>query len=142
MSRGPAPRPLGIVMRPPMQPTQGADRSSVFIRGLQIDALIGVHAHEKHSKQPLIIDVEIELSAPRNFESEKIGDTINYEAIVAHAQTIAESGHVFLVETFAERLAAACLSEQHAQAAKVRIEKPRAFPSAAAAGIEIIRRRR
>ena len=142
MSRGPAPRPLGIVNRPPMPPAPNSDRSSIFVRGLQIDALIGVHAHEKHSKQPLIIDVEIELSAPRNFESEKIGDTINYEAVVAHAQTIAESGHVFLVETFAERLAAACLSEQHAQAIKVRIEKPRAFPTAAAAGIEITRRRK
>lgn len=142
MSRGPAPRPMGIVMRPPMPPAQGSERSSIFVRGLQIDALIGVHAHEKHSKQPLIIDVEIELSASRNFESEKIGDTINYEAVVTHAQTIAESGHVFLVETFAERLAAACLSEQHAQAIKVRIEKPRAFPSAAAAGVEITRRRK
>ena len=142
MSRGPAPRPLGIVNRPPMPPAPNADRSCIFVRGLQIDALIGVHQHERHSKQPLVIDVEIELSAPRNFESEKIGDTINYESIVAHAQTIAESGHVFLVETFAERLATACLSEQHAQAVKVRIEKPRAFPTAAAAGIEIIRRRK
>lgn len=142
MSRGPAPRPLGIVARPPMPPMPPSERSSVFLRGLQVDALIGVHAHEKHSKQPLIIDVEIELAGPHNFESEKIGDTINYEAIVAHAQAIADSGHVFLVETFAEHLAKACLSEPHAFSVKVRIEKPRAFANATAAGVEITRRRK
>ncbi len=142
MSRGPAPRPLGIVTRPNIPLGPPAERSSVFIRGLQIDALIGVHQHEKHARQPVIIDVEIELNSPRRFDSEKIGDTINYESIVAHAQEIADSGHVFLVETFAERLAEACLSEQHAAAVKVRIEKPRAFPTAAAAGIEIMRRRK
>ncbi len=142
MSRGPAPRPLGIVARPPMPPAFSPDRSSVFVRGLQVDALIGVHAHEKHAKQPLIIDVEIELGGARNFQSEKIADTINYESVVAHAKTIAESGHVFLVETFAEHLAAACLSEPHAQSVKVRIEKPRAFANAAAAGVEITRRRK
>jgi dihydroneopterin aldolase len=44
-----------------------------------------------------------------------------------------------LIETFAERLARACLEDGRVMQARVRVEKPEALaPKAAAAGVEMI----
>ena len=107
----------------------------VFVRGLKIDAYIGVHAHEKGRAQPLIVDVEIELADPR---VDRLSDTIDYETVVEAARAVAASGHVDLVEEYAERLGRACLADPRALRVKVRIDKPQALPGADAAGCEAV----
>ncbi|MDR3507137.1 MAG: dihydroneopterin aldolase [Caulobacteraceae bacterium] len=113
---------------------------SVFVRALRIDAEIGINADEYGRRQPLIIDVELSVVA---VSCEHIADTINYEVIVARAQQIADAGHVRLIESFAERLARACLEDARVTQARVRVEKPEALaPKAEAAGVEIVLARR
>ena len=56
-------------------------------------------------------------------------------------RAIVAAGHIKLVETLAERLAAACLSDARVLLARVQVEKLDVFPDAAAAGIAIVRRR-
>jgi dihydroneopterin aldolase len=107
----------------------------VFVRGLRVDAAIGVHAHEQGRTQPLIIDVE--LDAELQLDG-RLGSTINYESIVGAARDIVAAGHLDLVETFAQRLAAACLEDPRVVRARVRAEKTEAFTEAAAAGFELI----
>jgi dihydroneopterin aldolase len=110
--------------------------AKVFVRGLTVDAEIGVHAHERGRRQPLIVDVELDVG-PGGWRT--IGETVNYERIVRHARSLADSGHILLVETFAWRLARACLAEPCALRVRVRVEKPHALaPQAEAAGVEII----
>lgn len=107
----------------------------VLVRGLRLEARIGVHPHEQDRPQDLVIDVEIE-AQPRRVT--RLSETINYEAVVQAARAIAGSGHIDLVETFAERLAVACLELPGAQGARVRVLKPAALaPDAEAAGVEI-----
>ncbi len=109
---------------------------SVFVRGLRIQAEVGIYTHEYGRKQPLVIDVELQVTAAA---CEHIADTLNYEQIVARAQQIADAGHVKLIEAFAERLAEALLEDERVTRARVRIEKPEALaPRAEAAGAEII----
>jgi dihydroneopterin aldolase len=111
-------------------------RAVVFVRALRIDAEIGIYDQEHGRTQPLICDVELTLDA-HGFEH--IADTINYETILAKAQAIATQGHLKLVETFAERLALACLEDPRARRARVRVEKPEALaPHAQAAGVELV----
>jgi dihydroneopterin aldolase len=106
------------------------------VRGLAVEAEIGVHAHERGRRQPLIVDIELDVVAG-GWRS--IGETVNYEHIVRHARALADSGHILLVETFAWRLARACLAEPRALRARVRVEKPQALaPDAEAAGVEIV----
>lgn len=108
----------------------------VFVRGLTIQAEIGVHAHEYGRGQPLLIDVELEIDPAH---CEHIGDTVNYETIVAMARAVAAQGHCKLVEAFADRLAQACLDDARVARVRVRVEKPQALaPDAAAAGVEIV----
>jgi dihydroneopterin aldolase len=107
----------------------------VFVRGLRIQAEIGVYAHEHGRAQPLLADVELDVAAAG---AEHLSQTINYETIAAQAQAIAAAGHMHLVEAFAEKLARACLEDPRVTRARVRVEKPEALATYAdAAGAEI-----
>ena len=107
----------------------------VFVRSLTIEVEIGLYAHERGRRQPLVIDVELDL-APASVAG--IRDTVNYEGVVQRALAIAGEGHVDLVETFAERLARDCLADGRVRRVKVRVEKPEAIQDAAAAGVEVV----
>ncbi len=106
----------------------------IFVRGLTVQAEVGVHAHEHGRTQPLVLDIELRLNAS-GFAN--IGDTINYEHIQTWARAVAARGHIKLVETFAEQVALACLGEPRVISARVRVEKPQAL-APAVAGVEIL----
>lgn len=109
--------------------------TKVFVTGLRIQAEIGVYKHEVGCSQPLIVDVELDVPTAG---AERLADTLNYETILKSARAIAGVGHIELVETFAERLARACLADPRVTRARVRVEKPLALaPDATGAGVEI-----
>jgi dihydroneopterin aldolase len=121
---------------PASRPQSRITALKVFVRALRIDVEIGVNADEYGRRQPLVIDVELDLVPPERCEH--IGETVNYEAVVRHARALASAGHVKLIETFAQRLAEAMMDEAHVVGARVRIEKPQALAEhAEAAGVEI-----
>ena len=128
------------VQFPPKAPAVRVARTAVFVRGLMVDAQIGIYGHEYGRTQPLVCDVELTVDA-HGFEH--IADTIDYETIVQKAQGIAAAGHLKLVETFVERLALACLEDSRVVTVRVRVEKPEALaPHAEAAGVELVLERR
>jgi dihydroneopterin aldolase len=109
--------------------------TKVFVRGLKVEAEIGVYPHEQGRRQPLIVDVELDVAAGG---WRHLADTVNYEHVVEAAKAIAAAGHIGLVESFAQRLADACFAEPRVLRARIRVEKPQALaPDAAAAGVEI-----
>lgn len=110
--------------------------SKVFVTGVKVQAGIGVYRHEIGRLQPLIIDVELDVPTDA---SDRLADTLNYEAILRAAQAVAADGHIALVETFAHRLAQLCLADGRVTRARIRVEKPLALaPDAVGAGVEII----
>ncbi len=114
-------------------------KSVVFVRGLRVDASIGVYPHEHETTQPIFIDVRLDLGATAPPVDDRLGETIDYEAIANQAKALARQGHVQLVETLAERLADWCLEDCRVTTVTVRIEKPNALAAADAAGVEITR---
>jgi 7,8-dihydroneopterin aldolase/epimerase/oxygenase len=109
--------------------------TTVFVTGLKVQAEIGVHRHEIGRVQPLVVDVELDVPTAG---SHRLSETLNYETILSAARDIAGQGHIELVETFAERLARACLADPRVTRARVRVEKPLALaPDAVGAGVEI-----
>ena len=108
---------------------------SVFVRGLTVEAGIGVYDHEHGRLQTLIIDVTLEMGA---HVVERLADTVNYESVANAAKAIVAEGHVGLVETFAQRLALDCLKEPRVNRVTVRIEKPGALDAAEAAGCQVV----
>jgi len=109
--------------------------TKVFVTGLKVQAEIGVYRHEIGRVQPLVLDVELDVPTAG---AGRLSETLNYETILEAAREIAGGGHIELVETFAERLARACLTDPRVTRARVRVEKPLALaPDAVAAGVEI-----
>ncbi len=111
--------------------------TKTFVRAIRVEAQIGLHPYEYGRTQPLDIEIEVE-AAPSSFEH--AGDIINYEHFVHWTREVAASGHIELVETFAHRLALACLRDPRVLAVRVRVEKPEAL-APAVAGIELVLRR-
>ncbi len=110
--------------------------TKVFVRDLAIEAAIGVHDHELGRRQPLIVEVELDVETSGG---RALADTVDYNLIVGHALAIAAAGHIGLVETYARRLADACLGDARVIRARVRVEKPQALaPQRGVAGVEII----
>lgn len=112
---------------------------TVFVRHIRVQAEIGIYDHEKNRAQPLIIDVDLTVDS-RTFEH--LRDTVNYEIVTNAAREVASSGHMMLVETFAERLGEKILAEPHARRVRIRIEKPEALaPHAEGAGVDLVMER-
>lgn len=128
-------------MNAPLQPATDTsvvriEAAKVLVRGLRVEAEVGVYAHEHGRRQPLVVDVELDVTAA---DGDHLADVVNYELIAAKAETIAATGHMKLIETFAERLARACLEDSRVSRARVRVEKPEALaPRADAGGAELI----
>lgn len=119
-------------------PTDGApvrEALTVFVRGLAVDAGIGVYDHEQGRLQRLVIDVTLEMT-PAHIE--RLGDTINYETVAEAARAIVAEGHVGLVETFAERLGVAMLADARVRRCTVRVEKPGALGGDEVPGCEVV----
>ena len=112
-----------------------AEGLTVFVRGLEVQAAIGVHDHELGRTQPLILDVELQL-APRSVR--RLEDTYNYEGVGQAARALLAEGHVGLVETLAERLAEALMADHRIRRCRVAVAKPEALGDARAAGCEVV----
>lgn len=114
----------------------------IFVRGLLVQASIGVHPHEHESTQPILIDIELDMGDMPAPTEDRLHETLDYSLVADKAEQIALEAHVQLVETLADRIAEWALSaDTRVQACAVRIAKPQALLKADAAGVEIVRRR-
>lgn len=107
---------------------------TVHVRGLAVQANIGVYDHEKGRLQPLVVDVELDLGAAPVRE---LADTLDYDGVARIVRALATGGHIELVETFAEKVALSCLDDTRVLAVRVKVDKPSAIPGAAAAGCTV-----
>ncbi len=113
---------------------------TVFVRGLRLEAEIGVWAHEKGRRQPIVIDIEMDLE-PGHPVSHRLADLVRYDLAAEAATRLVAAGHIDTVETLAERIAAHCLADPRVAKVRVRIEKPEAIPAADGVGVALRRQR-
>lgn len=112
---------------------------TIYVRGLELDAWIGIHHQEKGQTQRVRIDVEAQvLPAARN---EDIRNTLCYDYIVSGIRDIIARGHINLTETLAEEIAAYILNHELARRVTVRVEKLERIPGAQL-GVQITREKR
>ena len=107
----------------------------IFVRGLRVDAAIGVYAHEHGRTQPLIIDAVFDLTL---HDIALLKDTLNYEKVGEIARGFLAKGHITLVETLAEDMARALLDLTHVTRVEISISKPRALKGATGAGCTVV----
>ena len=112
----------------------------VFVRDMVLPASIGVYAHERRGPQRVRINVDLAV-VEGELGADELSDVFNYEALVTSVRAIVGAGHVRLVETLAERIAASCLADPRVVRCAVRVEKLDILADAESAGIEIVRDR-
>jgi dihydroneopterin aldolase len=113
----------------------------IHIRDLRVEVLIGIHKREQHTRQTVLIDLDIGLPGDAVFASDRVADTIDYEQVVAGIRSLAASGHFRLVETFAERIARLLTERFRAPWVKVSAAKLGVLAGARQVGVTIERRR-
>jgi len=114
---------------------------TVFIEGLEIQALIGVYAWERRIRQPLRLDLEMAFDNRKPAHSDDLNDTLDYKAISKRLRAYIESSGFALVETLAERCAQLLVDEFGVSWLRLKLSKPGAVRGAQAVGVMIERTR-
>ncbi len=119
----------------------GARLRHVFVRDLDLMASIGIYATEKVKPQRIVVNIDLSVHEGEGPNDDDIGHVVSYEIVVTKVEAILAEGHINLVETLCEKIAAACLKDRRVVAARVRVEKPDIIPNARSVGVEIERTR-
>ncbi len=107
----------------------------VFVKGLRVEAAIGIYDHEHGRTQPLIIDAVFDLE---RHEIHGLKDTLNYELVGQIARDFIARGHIKLVETLAEDMARTLVALPHVLRVEVSVIKPEALSDADQAGVCVV----
>lgn len=113
----------------------------VFIRQLQVDAVIGVYDWEKTIRQQLLLDLELTTNTQQAALSDDLRKTLDYAVIAQQVTELIQAEPVGLIETVAERVAQLLLAGFATTHVKVTVSKPAAVPTAQTVGVSIVRSR-
>ncbi|WP_184080871.1 dihydroneopterin aldolase [Nocardiopsis mwathae] len=96
----------------------------IAVRGLRAFGYHGVYPEERREGQDFVVDVVLGLDTRAAAKSDDVADTVHYGELSGRLVAVVEGEPVNLIETLAERLAAACLDEPLVQEAEVTVHKP------------------
>lgn len=119
-----------------VDPDKATDR--IFVRDFELPVSIGAYLHEHDKPQPVRFNIEARIFRNEDV-AENIDDVFSYDLITDAVRMLVAEGHVALVETLAERIAAAVLTHPRVASVTVRIEKLDVGPGSV--GVEIVRER-
>lgn len=111
----------------------------VFIKGLVLHTLIGVYDFERHAKQRLILDLEIDANLHAAGLSDNVADTLDYGAIAERLALIADHASYQLLEALGEEMTTMILTEFNASAVSLTINKPDILDNVEGVGIVLNR---
>jgi 7,8-dihydroneopterin aldolase/epimerase/oxygenase len=118
---------------------------SVFINGLVLHAYHGVMPHEGKVGQPFIVDLVLDIDLANAVKSDKLADTVSYDAVVGVVGRTFTGKRYRLVEAAAGAVADAVLDNfPRIQSLRITVRKPHA-PVAAVftdVGVTLVRARR
>ncbi len=90
-------------------------RDTICLEDFILDVYLGVSANERKTLQPIHFDVRIGFDTRRAAASDKLADTLDYEAVFNTIQQIAQEKRYNLLETLCARAAKAVLEMGAAQ---------------------------
>jgi dihydroneopterin aldolase len=136
MARNSKVRPLRPA--PAIAPLPGGLRK-VFVNDLIGSTSLGIHGHEKGTRQRVRINLEISVVDTGRPPEDHIRDVVCYEVVADDVRRLLAGPHIHLIETLAEEIAALCFKDDRVVAARVRVDKLDVFADAESAGVEIER---
>jgi len=130
-----------VTKPPPLHsvPTSTLSHRRIFIRDLVIPCRIGIYAHEQTGAQRVRINAQLWVREGTAPLADNIENVVSYEHVVDGMRALAARGHINLVETLAEEIAALCLADSRVERTRVCVEKLDIYDDAASVGVEIER---
>lgn len=119
-----------------------AGYTRVFLEEVALNLKIGATEWERHpdKRMKVLATVECFLRQERH-EGDTLDSVIDYDRLYRLLQDWQERPHTDLLETLAQELADACLTDPRIEACRVALRKPDIYWNAAATGVEFYRRR-
>lgn len=114
----------------------------VYIRELEIQAIIGIYDWEREIKQTISIDLEMGCDNRKAAATEDINDALDYKAVAKRLISYVEESEFLLVETLAERLGEIVREEFSVPWLRLRLSKPGAVTGSKDVGVIIERSER
>jgi dihydroneopterin aldolase len=111
---------------------------TIHISDFRLDILVGVYDWEQKVPQKVQFDLEIALPV-RKPQSDKLGETIDYAAVVARIEASLAENHFGLLEALAEHIAQLVIREFKAPWVKVSVTKLAALKNVKRLGVTIER---
>ncbi len=111
----------------------------VFVRGLTVNAVIGVYEWERAITQPLQIDIALETDISAAAASDDVQDALNYKAVCDDVSEWCQAIQAKLLEHLAGQISDKLFAKYDCQKITLSIAKPTAIAQADAVGVQITR---
>jgi len=111
----------------------------VFIKNLEIEAIIGIYDFERTTPQKVVFDMEMSWNTQKAAKSENIDDALNYKTLSDHLKDYVSNSEFLLIETLAEQVAQIVLEDYGVEWLSLTVHKPDALDGNTDVGVEIIR---
>ena len=121
--------------------THPSSSDRIFLRGLQIDCIIGFIDWERRVKQTVVIDLEMAVDCRAAAARDDVADTLNYKTVAKRLIAFVQESDFNLIETLVERIALLILSEFGIAWVRVTLSKPGAIRGSRDVGVTIERAR-
>jgi 7,8-dihydroneopterin aldolase/epimerase/oxygenase len=113
----------------------------IFLRGLQVECIIGFIEWERRIKQTVVIDIELPVDCARAAETDDVTNTVDYKRVAKRIIAFVESSEFKLVETLAHKTAMIVIEEFQIAWVRLSINKPGAIRGSRDVGVSIERTR-
>ena len=110
-----------------------------FIRGLEVEGIIGIFQWEREVRQIISVDIEMDFDNKKAAKSDSIEDALNYKLVGKRITSFIKNSKFQLVETLAENISKIILKEFPVTTVKVTLSKPGALRGSDSVGISITR---
>ena len=111
----------------------------VFVKGLSVEAVIGVFDWERAITQPIMIDITLETDISKAALSDDVKDALSYKDACDDVAEWCKELKAKLLEHLAEQLAEKLLAKYNCQKLTLSVAKPTAIKEANAVGVQITR---
>ena len=114
----------------------------VFIRGLRLQTIVGVHPWERTAPRTVVLDLELGSDCARAAATDAIADALDYDAVSRRLTRLVCESRFALVETLAERCVAVLQEELGIPWVRLTLNKPGAIGEGIDVGVIVERGRR
>ncbi len=111
----------------------------VYIRGLEIETVIGIYDWERKIKQTVSIDLEMGNDIRKAAQADEIEHALDYKAVSKRLISFVEESEYQLIETMAEKIAEIVRNEFEVVWLRLRLGKPGAVTGSKDVGVIIER---